>query len=166
MEDIFSRQGFEISRAAQSVWCGDVADLVEPLYELMADRVRGSHVVCTDDTIMPMQSVGKTANVRMWVYLGDDAHPYDIFDFTLNRSRDGPKYFLRDYHQVLLADAYGGYNGVVAGNEMIRAGCWAHLRRKVIEAEKAASEIAPSHRAGRCLTRSKNMQLVYPPTRG
>lgn len=45
LEDIFQRQGFEISRATQSVWCGDVADLVEPLYELMAARVRASHVV-------------------------------------------------------------------------------------------------------------------------
>jgi hypothetical protein len=116
--------------------------LTEPLYELMAERVRGSHVVSTDDTIMPMQSSGKTANARMWVYLGDDAHPYNVFDFTLNRGRDGPKYFLKDYRQVLLADAYGGYNGVVAGNEITRAGCWAHLRRKVIEAEKAAPEIA------------------------
>jgi transposase len=142
LEDIFTRQGFEISRATQSVWCGDVADLVEPLYALMAERVRGSHVVSTDDTIMPMQSIGKTANARMWVYLGDDAHPYNVFDFTLNRGRDGPKYFLKDYRQLLLADAYGGYNGVVAGNEITRAGCWAHLRRKVIEAEKAAPEIA------------------------
>ena len=142
LEDIFSRQGFEISRATQSVWCGDVADLVEPLYELMAVRVRNSHVVSTDDTIMPMQSIGKTANARMWVYLGDDAHPYNVFDFTLDRGRDGPKYFLKEYSQVLLADAYGGYNGVVAGNQITRAGCWAHLRRKVIEAEKAAPEIA------------------------
>ena len=142
MEDIFARQGFEISRATQSVWCGDVADLVEPLYELMAARVRASHVVATDDTIMPMLNTGKTSNARMWVYVGDDAHPYNIFDFTLNRGRDGPKYFLKDYNQVLLADAYGGYNGVVAGNQITRAGCWAHWRRKVIEAEKAAPQIA------------------------
>jgi transposase len=27
LEDIFERQGFEISRATQSIWCGDVADL-------------------------------------------------------------------------------------------------------------------------------------------
>jgi hypothetical protein len=39
--------------------------------------------------------------------IGDDHHPYNIFDFTLNRGRDGPKYFLQDYNQVLLADAYG-----------------------------------------------------------
>src|SRR6202789_2444533 len=142
LEDIFQRQGFEISRATQSVWCGDGADLAEPLWELMADRVRSSHVVATDDTTMPMLSPGKTTNARMWVYVGDDGYPYNVFDFTLNRGRDGPKYFLKDYRQVLLADAYGGYNGVVAGNEITRAGCWAPLRRKVIDAEKAAPEIA------------------------
>jgi len=142
LEDIFQRQGFEISRATQSVWCGDIADLAEPLYELMAERVRASHVVATDDTIMPMLSKGKTANARMWVYVGDDGYPYNVFDFTLNRGRDGPKYFLKDYRRVLLADAYGGYNGVVAGNEITRAGCWAHMKRKIIDAERAAPEIA------------------------
>jgi transposase len=76
LEDIFQRQGYEISRATQSVWCGDVADLVEPFYELMAEQVRASHVVATDDTIMRMLSTGKVANARMWVYVGDDAHPY------------------------------------------------------------------------------------------
>jgi transposase len=142
LEDIFERQGFEISRATQSIWCGDVADLVEPLYELMGERVRQSHVVATDDTIMPMQSVGKTKSARMWVYVGDAAHPYNVFAFTLHRGRDGPNYFLKDYNQVLLADAYGGYNGVVAGNQMTRAGCWSHARRRFIDAEKVAPEIA------------------------
>jgi len=142
LEDIFQRQGFEISRATQSVWCGDVADLAEPLYGLMAERVRASHMVATDDTVMPMLAKGKAAKARMWVYVGDESGPYNIFDFTLNRGRDGPKYFLKDYRQVLLADAYGGYNGVVAGNEITRAGCWAHARRKIVEAEKAAPEIA------------------------
>ena len=142
LEDIFERQGFEISRATQSIWCGDVADLVEPLYELMAERVRQSHVVATDDTIMPMLSVGKTKSARMWVYVGDETHAYNIFDFTLNRGRDGPKYFLGDYQQVLLADGYGGYDGVVAGNAITRAGCWSHSRRKFVDAEKVAPEIA------------------------
>jgi transposase len=142
LEDIFERQGFEISRATQSVWCGDVADLVEPLYALMAERVRASHVVATDDTILPMLSKGKTANARMWVYVGDASQPYNIFDFTLDRGRDGPKRFLKDYNQVLVADAYGGYNGVVAGNQITRSGCWAHMKRKIIDAEKAAPEIA------------------------
>src|ERR1700676_5540061 len=142
LEDIFERQGFEISRATQSVWCGDVADLVEPLYRRMAERVRQSHVVATDDTIFPMLGPGQTQSTRMWVYVGDETNPYNVFDFTLNRSREGPKGFLKDYTEVLLADAYGGYNGVVAGNAITRAGCWSHARRKFVEAEKTAPEIA------------------------
>ncbi len=142
LEDIFERQGFEISRATQSVWCGDVADVVEPLYRRMAERVRQSHVVATDDTIFPMLGPGQTQSARMWVYVGDQENPYNVFDFTLNRGREGPKEFLKDYTEVLLADAYGGYNGVVAGNAITRAGCWSHARRKFVEAEKTAPEIA------------------------
>ena len=91
--------------------------------------------------ILPMLSVGKTKSARMWVYVGDEANAYNVFDFTLNRGRDGPKYFLQDYEQVLLADAYGGYNGVVAGNQITRAGCWSHARRKFIDAEKVAPRL-------------------------
>src|SRR5260370_23017709 len=69
LEDIFERQGFEISRATQSVWCGDVADVVEPLYGRMAERVRQSHVVATDDTVFPMLGPGQTQSARMWVYV-------------------------------------------------------------------------------------------------
>src|ERR1035441_5826671 len=100
LEEIFARQGFEIARSTQSVWCGAVADLVEPLYQRMAERVRASHVVATDDTVLPMLSVGKTQSARMWVYVGDPQHPYNVFDFTLNRGRDGPQQFLQEYQQV------------------------------------------------------------------
>ncbi len=78
----------------------------------------------------------------MWVYVGDSDRPYNVFDFTLDRTRDGPKRFLTDYGGVLLADGYDGYNGVVASNGITRAGCWAHLKRKFVDAERAAPEIA------------------------
>jgi transposase len=142
LENVFARQGFEISRGTQSVWCRDVADVAEPLYKLMTDGVRRSHVVATDDTTLPLLQKGKTAKARMWVYVGDASQPYNVFDFTLDRSRDGPLRLLQDYDQVLVADAYGGYNGVVAGNQITRAGCWAHCRRKIIDAEKTAPEMA------------------------
>ena len=60
----------------------------------------------------------------------------------MDRGREGPKHFLRDFTQTLLADAYGGYNGVVTGNAITRAGCWSHARRKFVDAEKTAPEIA------------------------
>jgi len=150
LQHIFERNGFEIDRATQSVWCGDVADLVRPVYEQMVRRVLQSHAICTDDTVMPMLpnpgapglSPGKTKQARMWVYIGDEANPYNLFDFTLGRSRDGPATFLKDFKQTLLTDAYGGYDGVVVGNQIKRAGCWAHARRKFVDAEKTQPRIA------------------------
>jgi hypothetical protein len=93
---------------------------------------------------MPMLAPGngKTKQARMWVYVGDEHNPYNIFDFTLSRSRDGPARFLAAYKQTLLADAYGGYDGVVVASGITRAGCWAHARRKFVDAEKAHPAIA------------------------
>jgi len=73
---------------------------------------------------MPMLSMGKAVPARMWVYMGDETQPYNIFHFTRDRGRDGPTHCLKDCKQVLLADAYGDYNGVVADNEIKRAGCY------------------------------------------
>jgi hypothetical protein len=108
----------------------------------MVRRVLASHVVATDDTVMPMLAPGKARQARMWVYVGDGANPYNVFDFTPGRGRDGPLKFLGAYDQVLLADAYGGYDGVVVSNAITRAGCWAHARRKFVDAEKAHPAIA------------------------
>lgn len=142
LENIFERNGLEISRSTQCIWCRDVAEMLQPLYRRMIQRILTSHLVCTDDTIMPMLAPGKTARARMWVYIGDRANPYNLFDFTTSRGRDGPMTFLKGYKQTLVADGYGGYDGVVVGNDITRAGCWAHARRKFVDAEKARPQIA------------------------
>ena len=142
LENIFSRNGFEIDRATQGIWCRDVAEIVKPLFDLMIQRVLQSHVIGTDDTVMPMLAPEKAKKARMWVYVGDEQHPYNVFDFTLSRSRNGPMEFLKDYKQTLVADAYGGYDGIVVGNDITRGGCWAHARRKFVDAEKSHPQIA------------------------
>src|SRR5262249_39648919 len=71
---------------------------------------------------------------RFWVYLGDAAHPYHVFDYTTNRKRDGPQQFLRDYAGYLQADAFSGYDGLYAPAAVLRVGCNAHAGRKFYEA--------------------------------
>jgi transposase len=74
IEDIFARLGVPIARSTLSVWCGAVADLVKPVYDLMVTRVLRSKVIGTDDTVMPMQRVGGAKRCREWVYRGDGDH--------------------------------------------------------------------------------------------
>ena len=142
LENIFSRNGFEIDRVTQCIWCRDVANIIKPLYDRMVQRLLTSHVIHTDDTVMPMLQPGKTKQARMWVYLGDQANPYNLFDFTISRSRDGPAQFLKGYNQTIVADAYGGYDGICLEGGITQAGCWAHARRKFVDTRDLSPKIA------------------------
>lgn len=150
LENIFARAGFEVARSTQCLWCGDVANIVKPIYDLMCRRVRMSHVIGTDDTVLPLlqpalsssNGPGEATKARMWAYLGDDDNPYNVFDFTTSRNRDGPALWLKDFTGVVLADGYGGYDGICLENDSTKAGCWAHSRRKFVDAEHFAPDIA------------------------
>ena len=69
--------------------------------------------------------------------LGDDLHPYVVYDYTPNRARDGPAQFLRTFQGHVHADAYGGYDGIYTGSNglIIEVLCWAHARRKYFDAQ-------------------------------
>jgi len=133
LEDILSRHGVEIRRSTIYDWLTGVADLTRPLYESMKQRVLASHVIHTDDTAVKLidTTIGSTRPARFWAYLGDDEHPYTVYDFTQTRERAGPQRFLKDFTGYLQADAYGGYDGVYleSGGAIIEVACWAHARR-------------------------------------
>jgi hypothetical protein len=57
-----------------------------------------------------------------------------VYDYTPDRSRDGPQRFLKDYHGgYLQSDAYAGYDALHRRG-LMEVGCWAHARRKFHEA--------------------------------
>jgi len=74
-----------------------------------------------------------------------------VFDFTVNRKRDGPQRFLTNYQGYLQADAFSGYDGLylpdprTAAARIIEVACNAHARRKFYEAR--GSDALRSHQA-------------------
>ena len=94
-------------------------DLLKPLAELQKTLVLQSPIIWTDDTpvtVLGGEEPGSSTG-RFWVYIGDDDHPYSVYDFTTSRSRDGPAAFLKDYRGFLQADAYGGYDGIFLNSD-------------------------------------------------
>jgi transposase len=136
-ERILERFGVSLSRSTLCDWMAAAAALVTPLFLLMVQRVLQSRVLHTDDTSVPVQDPkqDQTKTGRLWVYLGDDDHPYNVFDYTPNRSRDGPAQFLQNFRGYLQADAFGGYDGIYLTQPVIEVGCNAHARRKFFEAK-------------------------------
>lgn len=86
-----------------------------------------------------------TSESRMWVY--SSAKRADIqlrcFEYRETRSEKWAKDFLEGFSGVLSTDGYSGYNKVQGAG---RAGCWAHMRRKWLEAMPAGAD-AKSYKA-------------------
>jgi transposase len=154
LESILQRHGIKIARSTLCDWAAQCATLLRPLYDLMVEHVLESKVIHTDDTPVDVldRDRPQTRTGRFWVYLGDPEHPQTVFAYTPSRSRDGPMEFLhgwgRERQVYLQADAFGGYDGIYAGDaggQVTEVACWAHARRKFYDAR--TSDAAASTQA-------------------
>jgi transposase len=146
-ERIFERQGFLLNRSTTCQWMAACAALLQPLYALMVARVLASKAIHADDTPVPVldETRNTTRRGHLWVYLGDKDHPYNVFDFMPNHSRDGPLNFLAGFRGFLQADAYSGYEALYKNGAIVEVACWAHTRRYFFEAKE--SDAARAHQA-------------------
>jgi len=138
-EEMLARQGVSLSRRTMAGWMGQSAELLNPLYEKMKEAVLASKVIQTDDTPVGVldPDLNRTRTGRIWTYVGDGGHPYTVYDYTPDRSRDGPVAFIGDYRGYLQADAYPGYDAIYKASGVTEVACWAHTRRKFFEAQSS-----------------------------
>jgi transposase len=153
LERVYERQGLFLPRSSLCDWLAASAQLLRPLYDLLISVILQSRALHTDDTPIKLQNP-KThllSTARLWVYLGDAVHPYNVFDFTVNRKRDGPQQFLAKFSGYLHADAFSGYDclylpAALPGTMGIReVACHAHARRKFYDAR--SSDALRAHQA-------------------
>jgi transposase len=134
-QGIFRRLGLSLSRSTMCDWCMACGERFQSVVDFMTDQILQSLAVHTDDTVVPVLApeLGVTRKGRLWVYVGDRHHRHVVFDYTPTRERDGPAHFLRDFSGYLQADAYAGYDGIYATQNVLEVACWAHARRKFYE---------------------------------
>jgi transposase len=144
-EAIFKRFGVELARSTMCGWMAAAAGLLAPIVKAMLKRVLLSRVVQTDDTPVPVQDHdGKGIKTgRLWVHIGDASNHFIVYDYTPDRSRDGPERIFRGFEGYLQADAYAGYDALFKIGKIVEVGCWMHARRKFHEAR--TSDPARSH---------------------
>jgi len=131
LESILKRHNVDINVSTMCDWVGKSADLLAPLVKRMHARILQSPKINTDDTPIPVKSKkrrGSTYNGYLWVYIDKDGNV--VFDFTPNRSREGPVKFLGKFSGYVQADAYSGYDEFFRKSDATEVGCHAHARRK------------------------------------
>ena len=138
-EQRYARHGFPIARSTLCGWLADAADVLTPLCQLLTASVLSARVVHTDDTPIPVRDPDRDRcrTGRIWTYVSELG---TVYDATADRCRDGPLAFLRGFRGYLQCDAYAGYDELFrrANGAVVEVGCWAHARRKFVEAGKTS----------------------------
>ncbi|MCC7575977.1 MAG: IS66 family transposase [Methanomethylovorans sp.] len=128
----FKRQDIDIAESTISGWFTASCRLLEPLYERLVARIRGSGYLMADETPIPVQTKDKPGSTHKgyhWVYYAP-LEKLVCFDYRKGRGRDGPQKFLESFRGMLQTDGYNAYDIYEKKEGITLYGCMAHSRRK------------------------------------
>jgi transposase len=128
--------GVEIGRATLDGWVMRVGELLAPVVGAMRRDLLTASYLQADETPVPVQmhdKRGQNHQAYLWQYGKPGGET--VFDFQLGRGREGPRIFFGQWEGILQTDGYQAYDHV-GGPKLVRVGCWAHARRKFVDAVK------------------------------
>ena len=148
-EKMLSRHGVDIPRQTLARWVIQSGEQLQPLLNLLRDKLLEYPVLHCDETrLQVLHEPGRDPTAQSWMWVqsgGPPDKPVILFDYTASRAQEVPLRLLDGYRGYLMTDDYAGYNAVAAQEGIERLGCWAHARRKFVEAQK----VQPKGKTGR-----------------
>lgn len=157
-EQIFSRDGLDIPRQTMAGWIVALDTPLKPLMAAMTALLYTGPVLHIDETrVQVLFEPGRepTQQSFMWVYRGGrPGRPVVLFDYSETRGGAAPRAFLRGppgsglplRQLYLLTDAYSVYSPLALElGALGHAACWAHVRRKFVEATAGRRNSAAAH---------------------
>jgi len=163
-ETILQRIGVDIPRATLANWMIRAGTLIQPLINLMQDRLLAYDIIQMDETtVQVLKEDGKAAQSKSYLWLqrgGPPDKPVVLYDYDPGRGAAVPTRLLAGFTGYLQTDGYDGYNAVVAKNKLTHVGCMAHARRKFSEAVKAQGKKKKRGKAHRGLALIQKLYRV------
>jgi transposase len=160
-EQMFKQFDIDLNRKTLAEWMMKSADLLEPVYRQLQAVLLQQPVIQADET--PLQVLKEDRQrCYMWVYCTGTDSPNSrpgappnivLYDYQPSRSGQCATDYLDGYSGYLQVDGYAGYNQTAA----TLVGCWAHARRKFVEARKAQ----PKGKTGRADWAISHLQKLY-----
>jgi hypothetical protein len=146
----FERNGVNISKQTMSNWIIKCAKkYFAPFVERMKQELLTLRVTQADET--PTQVIKENdhpnSKCYMWVHRSGELYterPIVIYEYQKGRNHQIPLEFYKDYKGILVTDALQQYHLVdKLLPKVANANCWAHARRDLADAVKAADKKDP-----------------------
>lgn len=148
-ENVLTRHGAVVPRQTLARWVIGCAGVLQPLHNLMRDILLDGSLIHMDETVVQVlkeKDKSPTSNSYMWVQTGGlPDKPVVLYDYDPSRSARVPTALLEGFAGYLMTDGYDGYNEVGRNDGIERLACWAHVRRRFVE----ATRVQPKGKRGR-----------------
>jgi len=136
--EMLSRYGIHYNRATMCNQMIGLARGLQPLLDLMWEDLLVGEVIRMDETrVQVIDEPGRKADQISWMHVASGNYKEKqilIFHYHMSRKGDIPKNILKDWNGYLQTDGLAAYNHVGEQPGIIHVGCWAHARRKYIDA--------------------------------
>ncbi len=140
-EHILARSGIDLSRQTLARWMIRVAELAQPVLNLLWDELLSNPLIhCDETTVQVLKEPDKppTSHSYMWALAaGPPQRSVVLFDYHPSRSGEVPKRLLAGFSGYLMTDGYEGYNSLCAEDAVKHLCCMAHARRRFRDAQRA-----------------------------
>ena len=135
---IMNRQGLVLE--SQTLWdqIDALAARLQPAYERLHEYLLTKDVLGADETTWKLLGHQGKSSKRWytWALCADDAVFYRLDE---SRSAEAAGKIIRDFKGTLVSDGYTAYHALKKqGADFRIAHCWAHVRRKFVDAENSA----------------------------
>ena len=154
LEGIFTRYGGSVSRTTLARWLIQLALELQPLINLLRDEQLASDYIQGDETrLKVLKEPGLKASSHKWFWImrgGPPDRPSVLFEYDRSRGKAVAERLLEDFSgRYFQSDGYSSYDAICQRKGIIHLGCWDHVRRKFVDAEKGqpprSSSVRPSY---------------------
>jgi transposase len=139
-EYVLDRHGVPVPRQTLARWVIGAGRLLQPLHNLLRDTLTDGPFLHVDETVVQvLKEDGKTptSTSYMWVQTGGPPDkPVVLYDYDPSRSGQVPVRLLEGYQGYLMTDGYDGYNALAETDGIEHLACWAHVRRRFVDATR------------------------------
>ena len=135
---VMRREGLTVD--SQTLWdqINALAKWLAPVHDKLHSYVLTQPVIGADETFWRLMESGENKRWQTWAVCAPSAVSYRIQD---SRSAVAAGEVLGSYAGTVLCDGYSAYESLKKrGGRFELAHCWAHVRRKFVEAEEFAPE--------------------------
>ena len=140
----YREMGVSVSDSTLGGWYAAVCEKLKPIYDRLKVDILSAPYIQVDESTVPVIDNEKSKTRKGYMWCVRDASGSGVFfHYDLgSRGTQVAMSLLKDYQGAIQSDGYDVYNKFIGMEGKTMLGCWAHARRKFVDAMKENERLA------------------------